>query len=1359
MINLLFLLAACKDQASFNPTADAGFDQLVALGGSASLDGSGSYDADGFVTTYSWSVVGAPDGSEAEAPGDSATGTFTPDLAGSYTLSLTVTDDEGNVSAPDIVTVTAQGANAAPEAVLSTSSTIAVGVPIVLDGSASFDPDGDALSYIFSVQVAPSGASPSLEHESEQNASAEFVADTPGTYVLGLEVDDGRTRSIRDDLTLVITEEANQPPVADCGPSQSVEVGTLVQVDGSASSDPEGAPLTYSWELAPPAGSAASLSDETESSPTFTTDVVGVFRAELTVSDGALESRCQVDVRSGMGENQAPVADGGSDGVAGLGEAITLDGRASYDPEGETLEATWQFVSQPSGSTLSAADIDGADTLEASFEPDVAGTWLIQLAVCDSEPLCDTDTVTWEVEGAAGNNPPVADAGSDVSGTLGDTLSADGSASSDPDGDALTYAWTLDSAPTSSALTTADLSGADTATPSITPDVGGTYSLSLEVCDTSAACDTDSMSISVSGGANTAPISDAGADQSVTLGDTVTVDGSGSSDPDGDPITYYWGFTSVPSGSSIAGADFGDRTAVSTTFTPDVAGTYTVRLRVDDPYEKDIDTMEVTVTGGSTNTVPVADAGDDQEICGTGLVSLDASGSTDDDGDTLTYKWVFISVPSGSALVNGDITDRKTATPSFTPDAEGTYSLRVYADDGTDFDTDRVDIEVGDSGAVLVLHMDETSGTTVSDSTWDGNDGTATNGDWLGARVFGGMEFDGSESVTVPDSSELQLTSDFTIEWWMKPDSNLRGTQTIFMKENSGRGYNYASYLAGATLTFYGLTGTGAYVYLYATPTIDGEWHHYAITYDSSFNGEIYEDGVAIGSSGGGSGAIGTSTGDLVIGDYSPSPGFYAFNGRMDEFIIHDSALTASEISDRYNDTEQFCSGDEDTDAPTATITSPATGTTASDGIIAIEGTASDDSEISSLTVGGATAVSTSGNFDTWVAYVALSDGSNSIEVDSEDIVGNVGTNVESISVAYSDDCYDDYSLFLAFDEDTGATATDYSPNGLDATESGTDRIIGEMGNAAVFDGSSYASITHDSTLSFSSAFTADFWYSRDGATSDIEVLFHKGVYNYAAALDGSDLYCLVRDTSGTDWTASASGYNDGTMHHVVCNYTGTKLRLYVDGVLEDIVTVGSDLNTNSSDLYIGSALGTSYFFEGQLDNLRFVESNFTGTELKALYTEGEVCTISDNLAPDGSASASSNLSANYTAANVIDEDTSEDAYADETYWLARTGSVGWVEVELADITGIGRIRWVNTHHGPRYSYAAKDYEIYASHTGEFNGEEQLIDSGTGDLETDLRYHQIDLSSPVTAQYVRFYVDSYYSVGGGVNEIEIFGVE
>ena len=99
---------------------------------------------------------------------------------------------------------------------------------------------------------------------------------------------------------------------------------------------------------------------------------------------------------------------------------------------------------------------------------------------------------------------------------------------------------------------------------------------------------------------NQAPNADAGPDQTVNVDDTVNLDGSASSDPDGDPITSYaWVITSAPAGSSasLLGAD-----TATPTFTPDLAGDYTIQLTVSDGSLTGSDT--VVITANDTDPVP-----------------------------------------------------------------------------------------------------------------------------------------------------------------------------------------------------------------------------------------------------------------------------------------------------------------------------------------------------------------------------------------------------------------------------------------------------------------------------------------------------------------------------------------------------------------------------------------------------------------------------------------------------------------------------------------------------------------------------------------------------------------------------------
>ncbi len=88
-----------------------------------------------------------------------------------------------------------------------------------------------------------------------------------------------------------------------------------------------------------------------------------------------------------------------------------------------------------------------------------------------------------------------------------------------------------------------------------------------------------SYSLRVLAGLNTAPVANAGPDQSVYVTDTGTLDGSGSSDIDGDPLTFAWSFVALPQGSK---AILAIPTSVNPYFVVDLFGTYSVQLVVND---------------------------------------------------------------------------------------------------------------------------------------------------------------------------------------------------------------------------------------------------------------------------------------------------------------------------------------------------------------------------------------------------------------------------------------------------------------------------------------------------------------------------------------------------------------------------------------------------------------------------------------------------------------------------------------------------------------------------------------------------------------------------------------------------------
>ena len=173
------------------------------------------------------------------------------------------------------------------------------------------------------------------------------------------------------------------------------------------------------------------------------------------------------------------------------------------------------------------------------------------------------------------------------------------------------------------------------------------------------------------------PVADAGPDQEVpatsNMDADVTLDGTGSTDPDGDPLAYSW---TGPFGGALHGA------TPNLSFAP---GTYTLTLTVHDGRDgTDTDTVVITVTE-APNAEPVADAGPEQTVTCTVqqgdaeecLVQLDGSGSFDPDGDPLTYEWLLLGATSTEAAL-------MVSLPAGGPH---TINLRVEDDrGGTAFD-------------------------------------------------------------------------------------------------------------------------------------------------------------------------------------------------------------------------------------------------------------------------------------------------------------------------------------------------------------------------------------------------------------------------------------------------------------------------------------------------------------------------------------------------------------------------------------------------------------------------------------------------------------------------------------------------
>ncbi|MBI5376829.1 MAG: SBBP repeat-containing protein [Candidatus Schekmanbacteria bacterium] len=269
------------------PVANAGPDQTIQEELLVTLDGTASSDTDGTIASYSWSQAGGVSVSlsddTASQPTFTAPSIDTPEEV--LTFTLTVTDNDGLQNTDSVVITVTDSVPVPPVANAGPDQTVNEEALVQLDGTASSDSDGTISSYLWS-QTGGILVTLSDDSASQPTFTSPAITNTEEVLTFTLTVTDNDALQSSDSVVITVTNLAILP-VANAGTDQTVNEETLVELDGTASSDSDGTISSYLWSQT--GGISVTLSDDSASQPTFTAPAISnaeeVFTFTLTVTD------------------------------------------------------------------------------------------------------------------------------------------------------------------------------------------------------------------------------------------------------------------------------------------------------------------------------------------------------------------------------------------------------------------------------------------------------------------------------------------------------------------------------------------------------------------------------------------------------------------------------------------------------------------------------------------------------------------------------------------------------------------------------------------------------------------------------------------------------------------------------------------------------------------------------------------------------------------------------------------------------------------------------------------------------------------------------------------------------------------
>ena len=674
--------------------------------------------------------------------------------------------------------------NQAPNAIAGADQSVNEGVEVSLDGSSSSSPNGYALSYSWQ-QTGGSTVSLTNANSAAASFTPEVSADANLTFELTVTDSVGSTAS--DEIVISVN---NAPTASVSVEQQSGAEGASIFVSGELSSDSDsGSIASYAWSQL--AGTEATFSSTDEASTTITLPLISAdenLSLQLLVSDNQSASATTAFTITVLDDTTIPViaSISAADGAYGIDENLTITIAAANAETGLALQSGSHFNDQELSNFAAVADQDGTYTATytvTSGDSDRAANSDVDASITLADTAGNlseaTTLVTLGASTSIDANAPTAKAGNSY--TVNEAAEVELNASNSFDayeGSIASYSWQqieIDEHEVS--LESPNSSETNfTAPAELATDI--TLTFQLTVADSAGNSDTDAVEVRVNN-APTAAISvlangesttDAGNGQQVNEGETVTLDGRGSSDT-GDIIeSYSWVQVADIDGNSLSSGalELSDSATNTATFTaPPVDQDTTLYFRLtvtdgDDASHSDI----VAVAINNNPEITSATANPDHINEG---ANITLSGSASDSGGIDRYVWEQID-DAGNVISSAEVTlnnDQATATftaPSVDQDTTLYFQLTATDDKGGT-DSATATVLVNNSPTITLAETKE-----VNEST-EGVSIAATAKDVGGSiSSYSWIEVDSSGSEVNPSSvSNLFGTDTATIFFTAPP--------------------------------------------------------------------------------------------------------------------------------------------------------------------------------------------------------------------------------------------------------------------------------------------------------------------------------------------------------------------------------------------------------------------------------------------------------------------------------------------------------------------------------------------------------------------------------------------------------------